>query len=164
MSAQRVIVGRDGPLGIVKFNDPASMNAMDETLCDAWAAIVAQLLDDEGVRAILLTGEGDAFCAGANLKSMSKQQAGGAGPDVGHMLRGAMNPVLERMRVSPKPVVAAVNGAAVGVGCGIALASDIVLVGRSGYFSNRSSGWAWCRMAAVRGPFRASPARAAPPP
>lgn len=134
MSGQRVLLERDGPLAVVRFNDPAFMNAMDEALCGEWSGVIAGLLDDDGVRAILLTGEGNAFCAGANLKNMSKQQTGGEAPDVGHMLRDALNPVLVRMTASPKPIVAAVNGAAVGVGCGIALAADIVLVARSGYF------------------------------
>lgn len=134
MSGQRVLLERDGPLAIVRFHDPSVMNALDEPLCVEWAAVIGGLLDDEGVRAILLTGDGDAFCSGANLKSMSRQQGEGAAPDVSGMLRDALNPVLERMTASGKPIVAAVNGAAVGVGCGIALAADIVLVGRSGYF------------------------------
>lgn len=134
MSANRVLLERDGPLAVVRFNDPVHMNAMDEGLCDEWSGVMAGLLDDDGVRAVLLTGAGNAFCAGANLKAMSRQQAGGEAPDVGRALRHTLNPVLQRMLTSQKPIIAAVNGAAVGVGCGIALAADIVLVGRSGYF------------------------------
>ena len=134
MGETRLLLERDGPLAILRFNDPASMNALDEESSAEWASAISALLDDADVRAILLTGAGDAFCAGANLKTMSRQQSGGEPPDVGRMLREAVNPALQRMAASSKPIVAAVNGAAVGVGCGIALAADIVLVGRSGYF------------------------------
>lgn len=134
MIYQKVLAERDGPLAIVKFNDPANLNAIDSGMRRDFVAAMNQALDDETVRAILITGEGRGFCAGANLKEISGQQSTGAVPDVDVRLRKYVNPMLVRMQDSAKPVVAAVNGAAVGVGCGIALAADIVLVGRSGYF------------------------------
>lgn len=134
MSDPKIILQREGPLSIVKFNDPEHMNAMDNVMRQQFAETMKQQLGDGGVRAILLTGEGAAFCAGANLKNMFGEQSRGATPDVGTRLRDSMNPTLQRMRESAKPIIAAVNGAAVGVGCGIALSADIVLVGRSGYF------------------------------
>jgi 2-(1,2-epoxy-1,2-dihydrophenyl)acetyl-CoA isomerase len=134
VSEQRILLERDGPLAIVKFNDPAHLNAFDDVMRVQFAETMNSILDDDGVRAILMTGEGRAFCAGANLKNMFAEQSRGGTPDVGKSLRGGVNPILVRMAASKKPVVAAVNGPAVGVGCGIALAADIVLVGRSGYF------------------------------
>ncbi len=134
MIDRKILLEREGPLAVVKFNDPERLNAMDDTMREQFAVATNQLLDDDGVRAILLTGEGRAFCAGANLNNMFSKQASGTVPDVGTSLRDFINPTLARMRESGKPIVAAVNGAAVGVGCGIALSADIVLVGRSGYF------------------------------
>jgi 2-(1,2-epoxy-1,2-dihydrophenyl)acetyl-CoA isomerase len=134
MNEQKILLERDGPLSIVKFNDPKHMNAVDSVMRQQFAATMEQQLGDENVRAILLTGEGQSFCAGANLKDMFGEQSRGVVPDVGMSLRTFLNPTLVRIRESNKPVVAAVNGAAVGVGCGIALSADIVLVGRSGYF------------------------------
>lgn len=134
MNDRRVLLEHDGPLAILTFNDPASMNAMDDAMRREFVAAIDSVLTDDRVRAILLTGAGRAFCAGANLKTMSGQQSQGITPDVGASLRDSLNPTLVRIAQSRKPVVSAVNGAAVGVGCGIALAADIVLVGRSGYF------------------------------
>jgi 2-(1,2-epoxy-1,2-dihydrophenyl)acetyl-CoA isomerase len=134
MSVRKVLLERDGPLAILKFNDPGSLNAMDDIMRGQFAEVMTAQLDDDSVRAVLLTGEGRAFCAGANLKNMFGQQSRGAVPDVGQSLRTYINPTLVRMQESPKPIMAAVNGPAVGVGCGIALAADIVLAGRSAYF------------------------------
>src|SRR3990167_483116 len=131
---QRILLEREGGLAIVRFNNPGAMNAMDERMCREFRQMMDTVLDDPSVRTILLTGEGEAFCAGAQLKEMSALQSAGATPDVGASLSQFINPVLVRMVEGPKPVVAAVNGAAVGVGCGIALAAGLVLVARSGYF------------------------------
>lgn len=134
MAYAKIVVERDGPLAIVTLNDPLHMNAVDEIMRRDVVAAMNAALDDEGVRAILVTGAGEAFCAGANLRDMSGEYARGVTPDVGHMLRDGVIPLLVRMTEASKPIVAAVNGAAAGVGCGFALAADIVLVGRSGYF------------------------------
>lgn len=134
MTYRRIGVERDGPLATLTFNDPAHLNAMDNIMRAEFTSAIDSLLEDDAVRAILLTGEGRAFCAGANLKAMHSEQSSGGSPDVGTSLRDYMNPTLVRMAQSRKPIVSAVNGAAVGVGCGIALSADIVLVGRSGYF------------------------------
>jgi len=134
MSYEKVLTERDGPLAIVKFNDPAHLNAIGTIMRRDFVNAMNEALDDDGVRAILITGEGRGFCAGANLREISGEQSTGAVPDVDTRLRKYINPLLVRMQHSHKPVVAAVNGPAVGVGCGIALAADIVLVGRSGYF------------------------------
>lgn len=134
MSHLPVLLERNGPLAIVKFNDPENLNAIDDAMREALVRAMNDVLDDDRIRAILITGEGRAFCAGANLKEMFGEQSNGGLPDVAMKLRDFINPMLLRMARSGKPVVAAVNGAAVGVGCGIALTADIVLVSRSGYF------------------------------
>jgi 2-(1,2-epoxy-1,2-dihydrophenyl)acetyl-CoA isomerase len=133
MASRRILLERKDALAVVKFNDPAHLNAFDDAMAEQFAALMQQQLDDDGIRAILLTGEGRAFCAGANLKDMFGEQSRGKVPDVGFTMRAFLNPTLVRMAQSSKPIVAAVNGPAVGVGCGIALAADIVLIGRSGY-------------------------------
>lgn len=130
----QILVERDGPLAIVAFNDPPRLNALNTRMRAAFTKAMDGLIADGAVRAILITGQGRAFCAGANLKNMSDEQKGGADPDVGGSLRDSVNPLLLRMAAAAKPIVSAVNGAAVGVGCGIALAADIVLVGRTAYF------------------------------
>ncbi|WP_260581949.1 enoyl-CoA hydratase-related protein [Sphingopyxis sp. PET50] len=134
MTYRKMLVERDGPLAILTFNDPVHLNAIDMTLRVEFTTAANAALDDPEVRAILITGAGRGFCAGANLKEISGDQGRGVVPDVDARLRKYINPLLVRMAESDKPVVSAVNGAAVGVGCGIALAADIVLVGESGYF------------------------------
>lgn len=134
MTYRKMLVECDGPLAILTFNDPAHLNAIDMQLRVEFVEAANAALDDPGVRAILITGAGRGFCAGANLKEISGDQGRGVVPDVDARLRKYINPLLVRMAESNKPVVSAVNGPAVGVGCGIALAADIVLVSESAYF------------------------------
>lgn len=92
-----------------------------------------QAAADPEVRVIVFTGAGRAFSSGADLK-------GGAeiGPDgklnVSSQLREAYNPLIARVRTLPKPVIAKVNGPAVGIGCSLALAADLVVAAESAYF------------------------------
>jgi len=130
MTFERVILERDGALAVVTLNDPERLNAIDKPMLDELVTVMNSVLGDEGVRAVAITGAGRAFCSGANLAAVSQ----GAMPDVGGMLRDSVSPLLMRMKEARKPVIAAVNGAAAGVGCGLALAADIVLIARSGYF------------------------------
>lgn len=85
---------------------------------------------DEGARVLLLTGEGRAFCAGADLTQSTPEGR----QDMGAGLESGFNPVLERIVRLPVPVVTAVNGGAAGGGCGYALAGDICIAARSAYF------------------------------
>lgn len=131
----KILIARDGALAVVRFNDPTRLNALDAEMREELISCMDELLEDGNVRAILMSGEGRGFCSGANLAEMQEQLNRGTTPDVGHQLRDRLNPLLMRMATSRKPIVAAVNGPAAGVGCGIALAADIVLVARSAYFS-----------------------------
>ena len=86
-----------------------------------------------GARAVLMTGEGRAFCSGADLTSLGNR-ATSRGEGSYQALTGHYNPLMEQLASLPVPVVSAVNGPAAGVGCSIALAADFVLAGESGYF------------------------------
>lgn len=134
MTYAKIILERDGPLAIVRLNDPDRLNALDEVMRRELVEAMTAVLDAPDVRAILLTGEGRGFCAGANLAEFFEIQAAGETPDVGRRLRSGTADMLVQMTETSKPIVAAVNGVAAGFGCGLALAADIVLVGRSGYF------------------------------
>jgi 2-(1,2-epoxy-1,2-dihydrophenyl)acetyl-CoA isomerase len=89
--------------------------------------------DDDDVRAITFTGAGRAFSSGADLKAGGRFDDNGK-PDVKTALRDIYNPLLLRIRTVPKPVVAAVNGPAVGIGCSLALAADMIVASESAYF------------------------------
>ncbi len=117
----------------VTLNRPQTLNA--------WTAeLAAELLDalneferDPGIRVIVITGAGRAFSAGADLKAGAALTPDGK-PDVATRLRTAYNPLILRVRTLPKPVIAAVNGPAVGIGCSLALACDLVIAAQSAYF------------------------------
>jgi 2-(1,2-epoxy-1,2-dihydrophenyl)acetyl-CoA isomerase len=138
MTYETLTVERDGPLAILTLNRPARLNAMSTAMTYDLPAAMNALLDDEAVRAVLLTGAGRGFCAGADLKDMHEGNQGGGGRrerrDDGDSLRDRINPMLVRMATASKPIIAAVNGPAAGVGCGLALSADIVLAARSAIF------------------------------
>lgn len=133
--ADVVRVERDGPLGIVTLNRPDRLNAIDARVRGALPAAIGALIDDPDIRAILLTGTGRVFCAGADLQEMVRTRATPVRPRGGDMLRETFNPLILRMIAAPKPIIAALNGPAVGVGCSLALAADVVLAARSAAFT-----------------------------
>jgi len=113
------------------LNRPDQLNAISNRMLEEIAEAVGRL-ESEGARALLLTGAGRAFCSGADLSEMSNIPP--EERDAGIRLEKWLNPLLERLRTLPMPVVAAVNGPAVGAGSGLALAADIVLAARSAFF------------------------------
>jgi 2-(1,2-epoxy-1,2-dihydrophenyl)acetyl-CoA isomerase len=119
----------------ITLNDPGTLNAAGlELMADLDAAVSAAIGDPE-VRAIVLTGEGRGFCSGANLSgggSAGRATDSGDGPN--QALLNVYNPFVSRIRKSPKPLVAAVNGVAAGVGVSLALACDLVVAAESSYF------------------------------
>jgi 2-(1,2-epoxy-1,2-dihydrophenyl)acetyl-CoA isomerase len=82
----------------------------------------------------VLTGSGRAFCAGADIKGREPGADGDRGERTRAVLRDQINPAILAIREMPKPVIAAVNGPAVGVGCSFAVACDLVVAGESAYF------------------------------
>jgi len=122
-----------GGVARITLNRPDALNAWTPELGDDLLAALEHAARDPQARAILLTGAGRAFSSGADLKSGAI--LGGDGkPDVLTPLREIYNPVILRVRTIPKPVVAAVNGPAAGIGCSLALAADLILAAESAYF------------------------------
>jgi 2-(1,2-epoxy-1,2-dihydrophenyl)acetyl-CoA isomerase len=138
MSYQKITVAHEGDVAVITLADPATMNAAGlDTAGELMSALKAAVMGQKPARAILLTGEGRGFCSGANL------QPGGAGaravdgdgkPDAGAALETVYNPLVTYMREMPVPLVTAVNGAAAGVGCSLALLGDLIVAGESAYF------------------------------
>lgn len=108
---------------------PELLNALSQHSLNEMMQALDHVRDAEA-RVLLLTGEGRAFCAGADLTQSSEEQR----RDMGAGLESGFNPVLERLARLPMPVITAVNGAAAGGGCGYALAADICIAARSAYF------------------------------
>lgn len=127
-----VLLHRDGPVATIELNRPDALNAWDDALGDGLFDAVAAVGEDPAVRAVIVTGAGRAFSAGADLRSIT---ADGPKPDVEALLRDRYHPILVGLRRMSKPVVAAVNGAAAGIGCSLALCCDLVLAAESASFS-----------------------------
>ena len=139
MEFNRVTVDTQGTVGVVRFNHPEVLNAMGEEMLEGlWGALDYIEDGDNSFRCILLTGQGRAFCSGANLApSGGKNPRGGKTPrasDAGKNLEVGYHPVLRRFRELKMPLVTAVNGAAAGIGMSFALMGDIILASQSAFF------------------------------
>ena len=120
---------RDGAVGLLTLNEPASLNAMTPDLLGGLATAIGAMTDDPGVRALVLTGEGRGFCSGQNLKASEA-----LGTDI---VAGVMRhywPAFRALRECRVPVVVAVNGVAAGGGFSLAMAGDIIVAARSASF------------------------------
>jgi 2-(1,2-epoxy-1,2-dihydrophenyl)acetyl-CoA isomerase len=127
-----VSLDRRGAVATIALNRPQAMNAWDKELGDALRGAVEETAADDAIRAVLITGTGRAFSAGADLKAGFDPTPEGF-PDVGSALRDRYHPIITGIREMPKPVIAAVNGPAAGIGCSLALSCDLVLVAESAY-------------------------------
>ena len=129
MSYNTITVANDQGLATLTLNAPDKLNAVSRKMIaelkDCWEKLAA----DGSVRAVLLTGAGRGFCAGADLSDPDRDKERTA--DSGSALDKFFNPVIRLMRSVPKPIVAAVNGPAAGVGMSFALAADIAIAGKS---------------------------------
>jgi len=110
-----------GPVAVITLHRPDSMNAFDTDLRAAVVEAFGTARDDDSVRAIVFTGEGRCFSAGADLKA-------GIDRDVREILESEYRPVLEAIADIPKPVIAAVPGSAAGIGFSMALQCDLVIM------------------------------------
>lgn len=137
MSADLLIEERQGGVLLLRMNRPASMNALDEALVAALGAGLARASSDETVRALVLTGEGGAFCSGADLKDAMR--AFGSGIALETRL-AAFQATILTIASAAKPVIAAVDGAAVGFGADLALACDLRLFSERAYVQEKFVG------------------------
>ena len=120
-------------VGVMTLNRPPQLNAWIRRLGDDMLEALDGFAADPSVRVIVVTGAGRAFSSGADLKDSETVRPDGT-VDVLTPLRESYNPVLMRVRTIDKPVIAAVNGPAAGIGCSLALACDLIVAARSAYF------------------------------
>jgi 2-(1,2-epoxy-1,2-dihydrophenyl)acetyl-CoA isomerase len=123
---------RQERVAIIELNRPEAMNAMDVPMRRQLAEVLDSVARDNDIGAVVLAAAGKAFCSGADLKSAA------ANPDTSlrrtaRTLLHDFQPLLECITRMDKPVIAAVNGAAVGVGMSLALACDLMVMARGAY-------------------------------
>ncbi|MGL5839255.1 MAG: enoyl-CoA hydratase-related protein [Sphingorhabdus sp.] len=119
---------KEGEVLVIELARPQALNAFTPAMLDELRAILVWVRESVPARAILLTGQGRAFCAGMDIAD------GPAAGDTGAILETHLNPLLQSLIDQPIPVISAVNGVAAGAGCSIALASDIVIASRNAFF------------------------------
>ncbi len=126
-------------LATITLNRPDAMNALNNELKSALRDTLRKAADDEDVRAVLLTGNGRAFCVGQDLKEHigALQEGGGNALST---VEDHYNPITLAIAGMPKPVVAAVNGVAAGAGAGFAFAADYRLLAESAAFNTSFAG------------------------
>ena len=115
---------------IIRLNRPEKFNAITGPMALRLQSILDDCAADKSIRAIYLTGNGRAFCAGQDLSELSGDNA----PGFDRILAEQYNPIVSRIRSIEKPVVCAVNGVAAGAGANMALCCDIVVAAASASF------------------------------
>src|SRR6266849_2104507 len=121
-------------VGLIQLNRPEKMNAIGALTRKQLGEAIKQVERDDAVRVVVLTGTGRAFCSGADVTQLPTTDGGMRTPeDVGNVLRTEYMPMLTRLRTMPKPVIAAMNGPAAGIGASYALACDIRIATPGGH-------------------------------
>ena len=133
MSYETVIWEQSGAVGRLTLNRPQTLNAWTAQFGSELKQVVEGEAAKDSVRAVLVTGAGRGFSSGADLKAGFDAASDGR-PDVRKELHELYHPVIAGIRRLAKPVVAAVNGPAVGIGCSLALACDLVMAAESAFF------------------------------
>jgi 2-(1,2-epoxy-1,2-dihydrophenyl)acetyl-CoA isomerase len=132
-SHETIDLTTDGPAARILLNRPDALNAWNEQFGRDLRDAVTKVAEDDSIRALMITGAGRGFSSGADLKE--QRDTGGDGlPDLSVRLKEVYHPIITGLREMPKPVIAAVNGPAVGIGCSLALAADLIVAAESAYF------------------------------
>jgi 2-(1,2-epoxy-1,2-dihydrophenyl)acetyl-CoA isomerase len=132
-SHETVDLTTDGPAARILLNRPDALNAWNEQFGKDLLDAVTTVSNDDAIRALLITGAGRGFSSGADLKEQRGGDEDGL-PDLSARLKEIYHPIITELREMPKPVVSAVNGPAVGIGCSLALAADLIVAAESAYF------------------------------
>src|SRR5205807_4469636 len=132
---EQLIVDVADGVGTIRLNNPSRLNALSEVMTRELLEVLDRFGRDRSVRAILLTGEGRGFSSGADLSALQEPYLKGERPKLSFFLQEGYNKLIPLITVSPKPVVAAVNGVVAGAGVSVALACDLRIASQEASFS-----------------------------
>ncbi len=133
---ETVTVRREGAAATIVLDRPDALNAWNRRLGADLLAALREVAGDPAIRAVRLTGAGRAFSSGADLRdvtAMEEERTPAGDPDVQRLLRERYHPIITLVLEMEKPVLAAVNGPAAGIGASLALACDLVIAAESAY-------------------------------
>lgn len=123
-------IQRHGVVAVVTINNPAKKNALTAEMRESLLQAFLGFVGDDEVRAVVLTGAGDAFCSGSDVGAMGKRDLAGS-----RVRMKTMHAMIRAIHGLDKPVIAAVRGSAVGVGWSLALACDLVIASETAKFA-----------------------------
>jgi 2-(1,2-epoxy-1,2-dihydrophenyl)acetyl-CoA isomerase len=120
----------EGSVALIRLNRPEKFNSFNREMALQFQKALDEAEADKSIRAICITAEGKAFCAGQDLA----EAIDASGPGIEKIVKEHYNPIILRLRNIEKPIICAVNGVAAGAGANIALACDIVIAGNTASF------------------------------
>jgi 2-(1,2-epoxy-1,2-dihydrophenyl)acetyl-CoA isomerase len=132
---EQLIVEADGGVATVRMNNPERLNALSAIMTGELVRTLEEMAGDQTVRAIILTGEGRAFSAGADLSALQEPYMAGQRPKPSLILKEGYNKLIPLLAETPKPVIAAINGVVAGAGMSLALACDFRIASDAASFT-----------------------------
>ena len=138
MTDSILLIERHGPVALLTLNDPATRNALSPDLVSALTTFVAGANADTGLSCIVLTGAGEGFCSGGNIKEMLRgvePMFTGSSQQMQEAYRAGIQMIPRLFQALDVPVIAAVNGAAIGAGCDVACMCDIRIAATDAKFA-----------------------------
>ena len=131
--AQDINFTRDGAIGLVTLNRPEVLNAMREQSIRDLGTLIEHLAGDEGLKVLVITGAGRGFCAGEDLKELENSLKNASGRQHVHKQVSDLQDITRKIAALGVPIIAAINGPAVGFGAELSLNCDIRIAARSAY-------------------------------
>jgi 2-(1,2-epoxy-1,2-dihydrophenyl)acetyl-CoA isomerase len=131
MSYETIILERKDGIGTLTLNRPEKLNAINRKMTEELNSAMLEIAKDTGVRALVVTGAGRGFCSGADVGDMAQAAA----PIENRYWTQTMHKTILGLTDLEKPVIAKVNGAAVGIGCSLALSADMIIASENAKFS-----------------------------
>jgi enoyl-CoA hydratase/carnithine racemase len=132
-----ILLDCTGPVAVLTLNRPASRNAIDDDMRADLMAALDRVSRDDAVRALVITGAGKGFCSGGDVKSMQARLSVPPGEVAlnGWRRQQRTHHAISMLHSLPKPTIAAVNGAATGLGCDVALCCDFIIASDAARFA-----------------------------